>query len=242
MNIKCITIDDEYLALKLLADYISKINSLELIAQFKKPTDALDFLQNNKVELIFLDIQMPDLTGIDFIKTLNIKPLIIFTTAYEEFAIEGFDLGVLDYLVKPIAFDRFVKAVNKASRQILLENQATNKPNSEKEKNELKNEKDFIFVKSGVKSFKINFDEILYIEGYKEYINIYTSDKRYTKLERMKNIEELLPSDKFLRVHKSYIIAINKVTSVFGNIIEINKTEIPIGRNFKKLVEEKLIS
>jgi DNA-binding LytR/AlgR family response regulator len=235
MEIKCITIDDEHLALKLLSDYISKIPNLKLSAQFKNAAEAVIYLQTNSVDLIFLDIQMPDLTGIDFLKVIENKPLVIFTTAFGEYALEGFDLGVIDYLVKPIPFERFLKAANKAAHLLNLENKTSRNIN-ENENNKV--EKNYLFIKSGYKSEKVDFDEILYIEGLKEYINIFTLQKRYVKFERMKNIEEFLPSNKFVRVHKSYIVAIEKVTSVYGNIIEIGKTEIPIGRSYKKLVED----
>ena len=238
MKIKCITIDDEHLAHKLLADYIKKVPMLELVGQFKKAADALEIINTGQVDLIFLDIQMPDFTGIEFMESLQNKPLVIFTTAYSEYALKGYELEVIDYLLKPIEFERFIKAVNKAAKQFMLQsNNSENTP----EKTGTGKEQDFIFVKSGYKSIKVKLDDILYIEGLKEYANIFTEERKYTMLERLKNLESTLPSHKFMRVHKSFIVAIDKIDAIYGNIIEIKNKKIPVGRTYKKEIENTLL-
>lgn len=236
MKIKCITIDDEHLAHKLLADYIKKVPMLALTGQFKKATDALEIINTGQVDLIFSDIQMPDFTGIEFIESLHNKPLVIFTTAYSEYALKGYELEVVDYLLKPIEFERFIKATNKAISQFMLKSNQKNTP----ENTNTDKEQDFIFVKSGYKSIKVKINEILYIEGLKEYANIYTEEKKYTMLERLKNLELLLHPHRFMRVHKSFIIAIDKIDAIYGNIIEIRNKKVPIGRTFKKEIENTL--
>lgn len=236
MKIKCITIDDEHLAHKLLADYIKKVPMLELAGQFKKAADALEIINTGQVDLIFLDIQMPGFTGIEFMESLQNKPLVIFTTAYSEYALKGYELEVIDYLLKPIEFERFIKAVNKAAKQFMLQSNPENSP----EKPNTDKEQDFIFVKSGYKSIKVKLDDILYIEGLKEYANIFTKERKYTMLERLKNLEFTLPSHKFMRVHKSFIVAIDKIDAIYGNVIEIKNKKIPVGRTYKKEVESTL--
>lgn len=233
MKIKCITIDDEHLAHKLLADYIKKVPMLELAGQFKKAADALEIINTGQVDLIFSDIQMPDFTGIEFIESLQNKPLVIFTTAYSEYALKGYELEVIDYLLKPIEFERFIKAVNKAVGQFMLQSNHKNTPENTK----TDKEQDFIFVKSGYKSIKVRLNEVLYIEGLKEYANIFTEEKKYTMLERLKNLELILLPHKFMRVHKSFIVAIDKIDAIYGNTIEIKNKKIPIGRTYKKEIE-----
>lgn len=221
-QIRCIAIDDEPLALTILNDYVSKVSYLNMTKTYTCAADATQYIQTEKPEILFLDVQMPEIKGIDFIKTLVYKPVIILTTAYAEYAIQGYDLDVIDYLLKPIPFERFLQAVNKAMRLI----------ESDKK---LKNidEKEYLFVKSGFKSVKINFQDILYIEGLKEYVGIYTKNERYLKLDSLKKLEKILPEDKFIRTHKSYIVNIDFIKSHFGNVIEISDKEIPIGRVYR---------
>ena len=236
MKLRCITIDDEHLAHKLLADYIKKVPVLELAGQFRKAADALEIINTGQADLIFLDIQMPDFTGIEFMKSLQNKPLVIFTTAYSQYALKGYELEVIDYLLKPIEFERFIKAVNKAVKQFILQSNHENRT----ENTNTDKEQDYIFIKSGYKSIKVKLDDILYIEGLKEYANIFSENKKYTMLERLKNLELTLPSNKFIRVHKSFIVAIDKIDSIYGNIIELKKKNIPIGRTYKKEIENTL--
>jgi DNA-binding LytR/AlgR family response regulator len=228
-TIKCIAIDDEPLALTILANYVSKVPFLEMIEMFTNPSEAIIAIQEYQPDILFIDIQMPEIKGTEFIKTLPRKPQVIFTTAYSEYAVEGFNLDAADYLLKPIPFERFIQAVNKAVSYI-NKNKEENKINPE--------EKKYIIVKSGYKNVKIYFEEILFIEGLKEYVTIYTNDAKYVKLETFKNLEEILPSSDFLRVHKSYIVNIQKVKSFYGNILNINDKEIPIGRAYKEMTHK----
>lgn len=230
--IKCIVIDDEPIARQYLSDYISKIPQLELLAAFSRPTDAYGLIGSGEVGLIFLDIQMPGLTGIEFIRTLQKKPDIILTTAYSEYALEGYELDVTDYLLKPIPFDRFAKAVNKVIGKLSLQ------PGQHNAAEQVQSEttgipRDFIFVKSSYKSVKVNIGDILFVEGMKEYVVIHTNGKKYTKLDRMKNIEDQLKSQGFIRIHKSYIVSVKSIDAVFGNTVEVNGTHLPLGRSYK---------
>lgn len=224
---KCIAIDDEPLALTILQEYVLKIPFLEMIKTFTNPTEAGLYIQNEKPDILFLDIQMPEIKGIDFIKALVYKPIIILTTAYSEYALEGYNLDAVDYLLKPIPFERFLQAINKATRLI-----------DQRTHSSLSGEKKYIFVKSGYKSVKINLDNILYIEGLKEYVIIYTNEQKVLKLESLKNLELLLPKNEFIRVHKSYIVNINHVKAYYGNILEVNNKKIPVGRVFKDIVNK----
>jgi DNA-binding LytR/AlgR family response regulator len=238
-RIKCIVVDDEPIARQYLSDYIAKMSQLELLAVFSSAKNAWEIIGSGAVELVFLDIQMPGLTGIEFIRTLQKKPAIILTTAYSEYALEGYELDVADYLLKPISFDRFAKAVNKVAKR--LEKQVGNisiglSPADENETTT----RDFIFVKSGYKSVKVNISDILYVEGMKEYVVIHTKDKKFTKLDRMKNMENFLKEKGFIRVHKSYIVSVKNIDAVFGNTIEINQKQLPLGRSFRDEVNNVL--
>lgn len=226
-TLNCIAIDDEPLALTIIEQYIEKVPYLSLLGKYTNAHEAAISIQNDKPEILFLDIQMPEIKGTDFITTLVYKPAVILTTAYSEYAVEGYSLDAIDYLLKPIPFDRFLQAVNKAARYF-----QTEKP-VEKE-----NQKDYFFVKSGYKSVKINFEEILYIESSREYVTIFTEANKYLHLESLKNMENLLPGNNFLRVHKSYIINIRYITAHYGNTIEIKDQEIPIGRAYKENIQK----
>ena len=237
MKIRCLIADDEPLALKLITDYISRIPHLELIGSCKRATDIPGFL--GQVDMLFLDIRMPGLTGLELLRSLPVKPLVILITAYSEHAIEGFELDVLDYLVKPVTFERFLTAVNKATIQYELQHRVVvpsvpmHDPGAAGEHAG----KDYFFVKSGFKSVRINYADILYVEGLKEYVSIYTTgDRKFVKLAALKDIERMLPQDRFLRIHKSYIVAVNKVTAAYGNTVELNQVSLPIGRIYKEVV------
>ena len=224
---RCLIIDDEPLAIELLEDFVSKVPMLELVASCSNAIEATSVLQNNRVDLIFSDIEMPDFSGIEFIKSLDKKPLFIFTTAYSHYAVEGFNLNAVDYLVKPIPFHRFLKAVNRAHE---LFNLKTEEPIVE---TTLKPEIDFVFVKSEYENLKINFDEIRYVEGLKDYIKIYTnSPKPILTLCSLKAFEEKLTKD-FIRVHRSFIVSLKYIHSVQRNRILIDNKRIPIGLNYK---------
>lgn len=232
---KCLIVDDEYLALQLLESYIAKIPSLQLVGKCRNALTALEILQKEQVDLLFLDIQMPDLTGLDLLKTLSHSPMVIFSTAYSEYAMEGYELNVLDYLLKPIPFERFVKAVNKAKNLYSLQNQPTSISPAMAEKSTV--EKDYFMVKADYKSLKVRFEDILYVEGLKEYVSIYTlQGKRIITHSTMKNIEQILVPYGFMRIHKSYIVSLSKVDAIVGNMLEINSVEIPVGRSYRSQV------
>jgi len=231
-KIKCIVVDDEPIAREYLSDYVKRMPQLELLAVYSKAMDAYEKIESGEADLVFLDIQMPEMTGIDFIRTLQKKPAVILTTAYSEYALQGYELDVIDYLLKPIPFERFAKAVNKVIALIA----------SRGGKTELSlpdpvgapaSSRNFIFVRSGYKSVKVNVPEILYVEGMKEYVIFYTKDKKYTKLDRMRNIENQLRDQGFIRIHKSYIVSVKNIDAVFGNIVEVNGVELPVGRSYK---------
>jgi len=226
-------VDDEQLARTLLKQYVDKSPQLELVAECKSPLEAMEFLRNTKIDLMFLDIQMPDLLGTEMLKVIPNKPLVIFTTAYKEYALEGFELDVVDYMLKPISFERFIQGVNKVEKRILSQNTPTETP-------AISNKKDYITLKSEHKIYKVKHDDILYIQGLKEYVTFFTTDQKIITLESLKKLENLLPSDKFLRVHKSYIINKDKVSALSGNELEITKVKIPIGKTYKEVVLEKV--
>lgn len=217
--IKCIAIDDEELALELLMDNIKQIPYLELVGSFSNALEAIEFLQTNEVNLIFLDIQMPGLSGIQFLKTLTSDKMAIFITAYEDFAIDGYELNVIDYLLKPVSFERFLKATNKASEYLNFKRQHNSNPQN-----------DYFFVNSEYSLIKVNINDILYIEGLKDYIKIYIQGHKHPIITRMtmKSIEEKLIPYNFFRVHKSFIIPIDKIQSIRNLKVSINEVQIPV--------------
>jgi len=232
--IKCITVDDEPLALELMETYISQVPGLELIETFSDAISAWGFLQKNEVDLIFLDIQMPDITGLQLAKSLDQrKPLIIFTTAYSKYAVEGFNLDVIDYLLKPFDFNRFLEAVNKVKHYKFLQNASTTPI-----------EDSAIFVKSDYQNVRVNIIDILYIEGFDDYIRIHLdSGKIIFTLMSLKSVIEKLPEGDFLRVHRSYIVPVKKIQRIYNQQIQLGDKEIPIGKSYvdvvKKLLNQK---
>ena len=236
-----IIVDDEPLARDVLETYLERMPDVNLVATCSNAFEANQALKDNQVDLMFLDIQMPQLTGMDFLRTLQNPPMVIFTTAYSEYAIEGFELDALDYLLKPISFDRFVKAVNRAKEQKELQSGGTVDTTSAVNTDtapETELEEDFIFVKADKKLIKVNYDDILYIEGLKDYVIIRCNDSRVITLQTMKSLEVRLPSKIFKRIHRSYIINMSKVEAVMGNMIEITekgaKKHLPIGKNYRE--------
>ena len=231
--INCIAIDDEPLALELLEDNIRQVPYLNLVGKSSNAINALQLLKETNVDLVFLDIQMPGLTGLQLIKSLSVKPMFILVTAYEKFALEGFNLDVVDYLVKPVSLDRFIKACNKA--QELHELRSGNKSV------ETKSEEDYFFINVDYSLVKILFKNIIWIEGLKDYIKIYLKDSSKPIVTRlsMKALEDELPTSLFIRIHKSYIISKNFITSVKKSSVFLdNKTELPVGENYKERIEE----
>lgn len=222
--IRTLLVDDEYLALNLLEAYVQQVPDLELLGKEKLPMKALERLQQGQVDLLFLDIQMPVLSGNNLLKTLQNPPLVVFTTAYTQYAIEAFDLNVVDYLLKPFPFERFLQAVQKA-KQLLHARGAGNT-------SERQSDPDFLSLKVDGKLVKVFLEDILYIEGLKEYVRFVCSgNRRYVTLESLRNLEEQLPAQLFSRVHKSYIVSKTKVSALDGNMLEIGTVKIPISRS-----------
>jgi DNA-binding LytR/AlgR family response regulator len=225
--IKAIIVDDEPLALDVLETYIAQLPELELVARCENALEAREVLKEHDVDLMFLDINMPQLTGIDFLKTLSVKPNFIFTTAHPYYAVEGFELNAIDYLMKPIPLERFMKAVNKV---IDMQVGETSAPEKKKE--------NFIFVKADKKLIKVNFDDILYIEGLKDYVIIRQKEGRVITLHTMKSLEAKLPDHIFKRIHRSYIVNIGAIDAIVGNMIELKEKSqvkhIPIGKNYRE--------
>lgn len=238
-RLKCIIIDDEPIARQYLGDYVQKMPHLELVASFSRAADAFALVEAGETDLIFLDIQMPGLTGLEFLRTLQNKPAVILTTAYSEYALEGYELDVTDYLLKPISFERFAKALTKVFKSQPSQ-EARKLDNSYEKQTDESTSRDFVFVKSGYKSVKVNLSDIVYVEGLKEYVVIHTRDRKFTKLDRMKNLENLLCEKGFIRIHKSYIVSIKSIESIYGNTVEVNGMELPIGRSFKPDIDRIL--
>ncbi len=233
---KCIVIDDEPMAVEILQTYCGKAPFLELAGCFTDALAALTFLQDAEVDLIFLDINMPDLSGIQLVRALEHKPMVIFTTAYPQHAVTGFELDAVDYLLKPIAFDRFLKAINKARQRIKPRpGPAAAGPSSPAEP-----EDGFVFVKSGYKHLKLNVDEILYLESDKNYVNLMMADRKVMALLSMDQALAMLPPGRFMRIHKSYIVALGHITVVEKHSVFIGKVELPIGDSFRKALFEKI--
>lgn len=232
---QCVAIDDEPLALDVIEKYVSRIPDLKLAGRFTRAMDAFDLLNKNAPDLLFLDIRMPGVTGIEFLKSLPDRPMVIFTTAYENYALEGYELDVVDYLLKPIPFDRFVKAVNKArdlhQLRKAMKSQEGQEPN-------------FIFVRSEYQLIRINLNDILYIEGLKDYVKIFTGPGRpVLSHQNLKTIEGKLPAGRFLRVHKSFIVPVNKIEAVQKNTLKVGDAAIPVGESYKeelhRIINEK---
>ncbi|MBQ4822725.1 LytTR family DNA-binding domain-containing protein [Aquimarina sp. MMG016] len=233
MTTTCIIIDDEPFAIKIIESHLASFKNIELRGSFSNPIEALEILEEGNIDAVFLDINMPGMNGLDFIKNSMHDYQIIITTAYREYAVESFELDVLDYLVKPIPFNRFLKTINKLN-QTINQNQSKNGQYSNKEP--------FIFLKVDKKLVKILLKDILYIESLKDYIKVITVQGKYLVHKSLTGITEELPSSNFIRVHRSYTIAIDKIKSVEGNLIEIDANRIPIGRNYVKLVKEIIFS
>jgi DNA-binding LytR/AlgR family response regulator len=235
--VNVIIVDDEPLAQDVLETYISKFPELNLVRKCSNALEANEVLKHEDIDLMFLDIQMPQLTGIDFLKTLNKPPLVIFTTAYPNYALEGFELNALDYLLKPISLERFIKAVNKAIEQVELLKKDKVAPVIAKTTTEGETEVDYIFVKADKKLVKVNYNDIIYIEGLKDYVIIRMEAQRVITLQTMKSLEDKLPSSRFKRIHRSYIINVAKINAIVGNMVEVMEKNVPkhlpIGKNYR---------
>lgn len=228
MKTKCLIVDDEPLARELIRGHVEKLENFEVVAECSDAMKALNVLREKQVDLIFMDIQMPQITGIEFLKTLKHPPKVIITTAYREFALDGFELDVVDYLIKPITFERFLKSVNKYY-QVSQEDVHVIPGNSA----EKTMDESFIYVKENKKVVKVYLSEIKYIEGLSEYVQVYTDKRKIITKTSMAQMEEKLPGESFLRIHKSFIVSLSKIEAFTANTIEIQGKELPIGRSFK---------
>ena len=224
-----IIVDDEYLAQKLLQDYVSKVDSLQLVATCSNAFEAMEALKNSRVDIMLLDIQMPDLTGLELVKSLEKKPAIIFTTAYSEYAVDAFNLAVSDYLLKPFDFPRFIQAINKAVGQVPTKLE----PAPKLAFDTVSRSNDFITVKADYKLYKINYDDLIYIEGQHEYVTFHTIQRRITALFALKDLEEILPKDKFIRVHKSYIVSFKHIQDLDKSDVTVAGNKVPVGASYR---------
>ncbi len=233
---KCIIVDDEPLALNIMKSYCQDLGYLEVVGTFTNPLEAMDLLVKQKIDLVFSDIEMPQISGLEFIRSLENKPMFIFTTAYQKYAIDGFELNAVDYLVKPIPFARFIKAVNRAKEMYTLK-QAAPLPaeNVSSAGNEIPLKDDFVFIKSEYGNIKLAFDDVKYVQGLKDYLKIHIkgSNKPILTLMSFKEMETKLPSNQFFRVHRSFMVNINCIASVQRSKIVIDDIRIPIGESYK---------
>ncbi len=235
-KINCLAVDDEPPALQVIEKYVTSVPVLHLAATCSNAVDALAVLQNNQIDLLFLDIQMPYILGTDFMRTLVNPPKVIFTTAFRKYAVEGFDLDAVDYLLKPISFERFLKAVNKVMKLNLpvTENISVNTM----QKNQAIDE--FIYLRADRKNIKVNLDDILFIESLKDYIKVVTKDKTIVTKQSISSLEESLPANAFIRTHRSFIVSISKIESFTQDLIQMDKYELPISRSYRHEVEKIL--
>jgi len=218
--IRCLIVDDEPLAREILGQYVSQSDELQLVGACKNANEVVELLQKESVDVLFLDIQMPGISGMALMKSLENPPLVVFTTAYDQYAVEGYEVSAVDYLLKPISPDRFKKAVEKVKDMIRYKKSSSN-------------DLDYMFIRADYQDIKVMFDDILYVEGLKDYVKVVTKEKRIITLTNIKGMLEKLPQDRFIRVHKSYIVAKDKVQTIKGTILTIDDKEIPIGLTFK---------
>ncbi|TNJ45261.1 response regulator transcription factor [Tamlana fucoidanivorans] len=233
MKIKCLIIDDEPLAITVIEDHLKNFDHIEVVETFNNPLKAYRVLEQEKIDVIFLDINMPQMTGFSFIDNLSYKPLIVITTAYREYAVKSFEMNVLDYLVKPIPFNRFLKTVNKIYQQVYVNSTASDAS---------LHQEPHIFLKVNKKLVKVNLNDIRYIESLKDYIKVITTLGDYVVHKSLSAITEELPQSNFMRIHRSYTVSINKVSALEGNTVEIANRKIPIGRNYVKHAKERIFN
>jgi two-component system, LytTR family, response regulator len=235
VNISCLIVEDEPLARNLITDYVKKVPYLTLVQACPSPLTAIEILKATAVDLLFLDIQMPEISGIALLKTLQKKPLVILTTAYSEYALEGYELDVVDYLLKPITFERFLRAVDKVSDR--LRHHPVAHP-SGPEKTTSESTPEFVFVKDGTKLVKIRWNDILYVEGLKDYVTIHCRTQKVVTLQRLKSLEEQLPANKFIRIHHSYIIGVEAIDAIHKGEVQIGNAVLPISDSYKRSFKE----
>jgi two-component system, LytTR family, response regulator len=231
MKIRCVVVDDEPLAVEKLTGYIQRVHMLELVGTFEGALEAMEFLRSRPADLIFLDIQMEKLSGIQFLEIMKNRPRVVITSAYDRYALKGYELDISDYLLKPISFDRFVKAVNKVAAEMLSEPES---PGTQAHTEEHPAENDFIFVKADYQMQKVNLSDILFIEGMKDYLRIHLPSSRIMTLMSFTRMEKALPPDRFRRIHKSFIIPVEKIDQVERTVVMIGPHKIPIGNKYRK--------
>nr|WP_319511647.1 LytTR family DNA-binding domain-containing protein [uncultured Draconibacterium sp.] len=231
---RCIIIDDEPIAIRVIRKHLSVFTDFEVIAECSNALEAMPILQKENIDLLFCDIQMPQITGVDFIRSLPYPPKVIFTTAYRDYAIDAFEMNVVDYLLKPISFERFTKAIN---HFLELQTTPTN-PTDLDEKNS--STRDFIFLKADKKHYKINLAEILYFESLGDYVIALTNNQKIVTKERISHLTNLLPSKKFIQIHRGYIVSIDKIESIGAGFVEIDGKKLPVGRNYKPDLQKLL--
>lgn len=240
MKLKCLLVDDEPLAHKVIQNYVTRLNTLEVVGSCYNAIEAINFLHENEVDLMFLDIQMPELNGLEMLKTIANPPKIILTTAYTEFALESYEFGIVDYLLKPIAFPRFLKAVNRVINDTPEpQKTAPSSPVHPQEASNDEHTKNYLFLKENHVTHKVFLDQILFIQAYGNYLKFFTQEKMIMVADTMKNITAQLPENDFVRVHKSYIVALNKIDQIEGNQIKINTHALPIGNKYRLMFEQK---
>jgi DNA-binding LytR/AlgR family response regulator len=230
LTLACLIVEDEPLARNLLTEYVRKVPYLHLVQACSSPLAALEVLRNNTIDVLFLDIQMPEITGITLLKTIQSKPQVILTTAYSEYALESYELAVLDYLLKPITFERFLRAVEKAHLRLL----PAAVPPAPPQTILTEITQPFVFVKDGTKLVKIRLDDILYVEGLKDYVTIHTRQQKVVTLQRLKNLEEQLPAQKFIRIHHSFIVALHAIDAIHKGEVQVGAASLPISDSYKK--------
>jgi len=234
MSYSCAIVDDEFLARQYIRDYVGRLPFLNLLGDYDSPLLILEELKNKDIDILFLDIEMPDISGLDFLKTLNPQPYVILTTAYREYALEGYEYNVVDYLLKPFSFDRFLKAVNKAVDRAQKERQTAPGLAAPAEPKE-----EYLTIRADRKLYKIHFDDLVYVEGQRAYVTLHTRQKNITALIAMKDLEAQLPADRFIRIHKSFIVSVRHMEALEGNMLEITgKIKLSIGTSYRDQVEQ----
>jgi len=234
MTIRCAIIDDEHLARQYMKDYVSRIPFLELEGEYNSPMKIMDALHQGSIDLLFLDIQMPEISGLDFLRSLERKPYVVLTTAYKEFALEGYELEVTDYLLKPFSFDRFLKAANRVYQTMSRSTQPGSAGIKQEQKTDFK--EDYLVIRADRKLYKINYEDLIYIEGQKAYVTFHYKNKQTTALFSMKELEERLPNDQFIRIHKSFIVSISKIEVLEGNQLTVGEKRLPVGKSYREQV------